>query len=66
MLASVHVPEVVGALIPEVSADKVLEAAVVSTALLSFFAHAVIARAAMASVAIPDPDFIVSPFPSRG
>jgi hypothetical protein len=62
MFASVQVPEVVDdAAIAEVSADIVLDAAVVSTALFSFFAHAVIARAVTASVAILDPDVIIVP-----
>jgi hypothetical protein len=52
----------------DVSAETVLEAAVVSTAELSFLLHAASANAAMASVATlyPDPFLNIFPSPSLG
>jgi hypothetical protein len=57
MLASVQVAAAGAPLfIAEVSTETVLEAAVVSTAELSFLLHAASANAAMASVATLYPD----------
>jgi hypothetical protein len=67
MLASVQVPVVVAdPAIAEVSTETVLDAAVVSTAPLSFFAHAVMANPANASLTTPNLDVIICPFPPDG
>jgi hypothetical protein len=68
MFASLQVAG--GAAMADVSAETVLDAAVVSVALLSFFAHAVSASDTMASVATLDPDpfinILLLPSPSQG
>jgi len=67
MFASLQLPEVLAELaaIAEVSPAMVLDAAVVSAALLSFLPHATTAKAATASIAALDLDTTIVPSPSK-